>query len=106
MTDAQDRPEWAVMAQAEGLDPGEVRLVFGRYQAYRRYYAEGGRGEPLSLEAWFSWYRMETASEVEQNAPTPSGCSVDPNAQYRGAIRSPKPFLKVLAALAAVEAAA
>ena len=97
---------WAALARAEGLDPAEVRLVFGRYQAYLRYYQAGCRGEPLALENWFTWYRMETASEAEQNSPTASGCSVDPNARNRGAIERPAAFLKVLAALAAVELAA
>lgn len=98
--------DWAALCRAEGFDPGEVRVVLGRYQAYRRYYADGRRGEPLGLEAWFEFYRMETASEVQQNAPVASGCSVDPNAENRGAIRRPGAFLKVLAALAAVEAVA
>lgn len=98
--------DWVRLAQAEGLDPGEVRVVLGRYRAYLRYYQAGRRGDPLPLDTWFSWYRMETASEVEQNAPSPSGCSVDPNAQNRGAISRPQAFLKVLAALAAVEAVA
>jgi len=98
--------DWITACRAEGFDPGEVRVVLGRYQAYRRYYGAGGRGEPLQLAAWFEFYRMETASEVEQNAPTASGCSIDPNARNRGAISRPAAFLKVLAALAAVEAVA
>lgn len=101
-----DPGAWLRQAREEDLDPAEVRLVLGRYRAYQRYYQAGGRGEPLGLEAWFHWYRMETASEAEQNAPTPSGCSVDPGARNRGAIRKPEAFLKVLAALAAVEAVA
>ena len=98
--------EWVRRTREEGLDPAEVRLVLGRYQAYLRYYQTGRRGDPLSLEAWFNWYRMETASEVQQNAPTASGCSVDPNARNRGAISKPEIFLKVLAALASIEAVA
>ena len=93
-------------ARAEDLDPAEVRLVLSRYQAYLRYYQTGRRGDPLALAAWFNWYRMETASEVQQNAPTASGCSVDPNARNRGAISKPEIFVKVLAALAAIEAVA
>lgn len=98
--------DWVALCRAEGFDPAEVRVVLGRYQAYRRYYADGRRGEPLALEAWFEFYRMETASEVQQDSPVASGCSVDPNAVNRGAIRRPGPFLKVLAALAAVEVVA
>jgi len=98
--------DWVRLAREEGFDPAEVRLVLSRYQAYRRYYLAEGRTEPLGLEAWFSWYRMETASETEQNAATPSDCSVDPAARSRGAISKPEAFLKVLAALAAIEAVA
>jgi hypothetical protein len=96
--------DWAALARDEGLDPAEVRRVLVRYQAYCRYYAEGGRGEPLALEGWFRWYRLETASEGA--GKTSSGCSVGPGAQGPGAISRPEAFLKVLAALAAVEAAA
>jgi hypothetical protein len=99
------RPDWKALAEEEGLDPAEVRVVLSRYQAYRRYYEAEGRGEALSLEAWFECYRMEAASEAGATS-TASGCSVDPNARGRGAITRPQAFLKVLAALAAVEAAA
>ena len=98
--------EWAAWCREEGFDPAEVRLVFGRYQAYRKFYDAGGRGEGLPLQNWFTFYRMETASEVEQNAPTASGCSVDPNARNRGAIARPREFLVVLLRLAALEDAA
>lgn len=105
MADAAASPtEWADWCRGRGFDPAEVRLVLGRYQAYRRYYEGGRRGEALPLENWFTFYRMETASEVQQNAPTASGCSVDPNARNRGAITRPGDFLQVLARLAALEA--
>ncbi|CAG0938894.1 hypothetical protein GPROT2_00438 [Gammaproteobacteria bacterium] len=93
-------PGWDEWCRAQGLDPAEVRLVLGRYRAYRLYYESGRRGEPLPLENWFTFYRMETASEVEQNAPTASGCSVDPNARNRGAISRPAEFLQALVRLA------
>ncbi len=96
-------PAWLDLCRAQRFDPAEVRVVLGRYRAYRQYYANGGRGSPLPLESWFSWYRQETASEIQQNAPSPSGCSVDPNAQNRGAISRPQEFVQVLRALADVE---
>ncbi len=98
--------DWVRQAREQGLDPAEIRLVLSRYQAYLRYYQAGRRGDPLALEAWFSWYRTETASEMQQNAPTASGCSVDPHARNRGAVSKPEAFLKLLAALAAIEAVA
>jgi hypothetical protein len=97
--------EWTAWCRDRGFDPAEVRLVHGRYRAYRAYYEGGRRGEPLPLANWFTFYRMETASEVEQNAPTASGCSVDPNARNRGAISRPREFFEVLARLDAVEPA-
>ena len=97
--------DWVNACRAEGLDPAEVRLVLGRYQAYRGYYLKGRRGEPLPLAAWFDWYRIETASEKSQQAPSPSGCSVDDDARNRGAILKPQAFLKALSELAAVESA-
>jgi hypothetical protein len=95
--------QWLQACRAAGLEPAEVRLVLERYRAYRRYYAQGGRGEALPLAGWFSWYRMETASEVQQNSPTASGCSVDPHAVNRGAVARPAEFLGALQALARAE---
>ena len=96
--------DWVSTCRDEGLDPAEVRLVLGRYRAYQSYYLTGGRGEPLPLETWFNWYRMETASETSQQAPSPSGCSVDDDARNKGAIRKPQAFLRVLARLEAGDA--
>jgi hypothetical protein len=94
---------WLAACRDEGLDPAELRLVLDRYRAYRAYYVKGQRGEPLPLETWFSWYRMEAASEAQQQAPSPSGCSVDNDARNRGLMAKPAAFLKVLAQLAASE---
>lgn len=99
-------PDWQGMADAEGLDQGELRLVFGRYQAYRRYHHDRPGSDPLPLETWFGYYHLEAASEAGQNAPAASGCSVDPTARNRGAVARPAAFLRVLAALAAVESVA
>lgn len=97
--------DWVGACRDEGFDPAEVRLVLGRYRAYQGYYLKGRRGELLPLETWFNWYRMETASEAGQQAPSPSGCSVDGDARNRGAIRKPLAFLKVLAQLEAADGA-
>jgi hypothetical protein len=80
--------DWVGVCREEGLDLAELRLVLGRYRAYQGYYRKGGRGEPLPLEAWFNWYRIETASETSQQAPSSSGCSVDDDALIRGVIAS------------------
>jgi hypothetical protein len=98
-----DLADWTGACRAEGLDPGEVRLVLERYRAYRAYYLDGRRGEPLPVETWFTWYHRETASETGQQAPAPSGCSVDDDARNRGAVRKPQAFLRLLAQLAAIE---
>lgn len=97
------QPDWLLGCQEEGIDPGEVRLVYQRYEAYRGFYLQG-RGEPLSLEAWFNCYRIETASEATaQSKPSPSGCSVDDGSHNRGVIRKPEAFLKVLRRLAGAQ---
>ena len=95
--------DWLSACGAEGLDPGEVRLVLGRYRAYQGYYAGGRRGTPLPLASWFNWYRMEAESEHGEKAPPPSGCSVDDDARNRGAIQKPQAFLRVLSQLDAME---
>ena len=80
-----------------------MRLVLGRYRAYQGYYLTGGAGSPCRSTTWFNWYRMETASETSQQAPSPSGCSVDDDARNRGAIRKPQAFLRVLTRLEAAD---
>lgn len=101
-----DPPDWQDLARDEGIDPAEVRVVFTRYQAYRRYHRPERGAEPLPLETWFRYYRMESASEAGQGTSAAPGCSVDPNARNRGVLARPEAFFRVLAALAAVEAVA
>lgn len=103
--DAADQ-DWDAQCRAAGIDPEEVRVVLGRYLAYRRYYDKQPGAEPLTLEAWFRFYRMEAATETGQQAPPPAGgCSVDDEARHRGAIHNPKAFLRALVALAGLLAA-
>ncbi len=93
-------PEWLRLCREEGLEPGEVRLVLGRYKAYREYYLQARR-QPLPLEGWFECYRIETASDATAASPAANGCSVDGDSQNRGAIARPAAFLRALASLAA-----
>ena len=95
------QPQWLEQCLAEQIDPNEVNLVLQRYEAYRRYYHQAGRGQPLPLAEWFNWYRIEAATEASASTPSPSGCSVDADSHSRGAIRKPQVFLKMLASLAA-----
>lgn len=99
------RKTWAGWCRQQGVDPAEVRVVFGRYNAYRDYYQDERRGGALSLKDWFGFYRMEAASEADQASPTASECSVDPNAPSRGSITRPAQFFEALSRLIALEAA-
>jgi hypothetical protein len=92
--------DWDQQCRAAGVDPAEVRLVLGRYEAYRRYYEASRQAKPLPIEGWFRWYRIEVAAETGQRAPPPGGCSVDDEAKHRGAIHNPDAFLGMLKALA------
>ena len=97
------RTDWLQMCGEEGISPDEVRLVFDRYDAYRRY-TKGKIGDSIALEQWFSFYHMEKASEGEQTGPAPSGCSVDSDAVNNACIKRPGPFLTVLKAYDAASA--
>lgn len=88
--------DWLDICRAERIDPDEVRLVYSRYDAYRRY-ADGG-DDAAALNQWFRFYRMEKASEGEQAGPSPSGCSVDSDAVNNACIKRPAPFLQALQA--------
>jgi hypothetical protein len=89
---------WLRLCRDAGLEPAEVQRVLSHYRAYRTYTVQQ-RGEPLPLPAWFRFYRMEVASEGGQQAPAPSGCSVDDDARNRGALGKPREFLDALQAL-------
>lgn len=89
--------DWLNMCSEARIDPDEVRLVFDRYDAYRRY-TKGKEGDSIALEQWFRFYRMEKASEGDQAGPSPSGCSVDSDAVNNACIERPGPFLLVLKA--------
>jgi hypothetical protein len=70
-------PQWRQRCAELGLDPQEVKSVSGRYDMYQRYTDERG-GETLSLERWYSWYRVEKLSEGHaMRTPPVQGCSVE-----------------------------
>jgi hypothetical protein len=96
MSNPSNLGDWVSACRAEGFDPAELRLVLERYRAYRGYHQQGRGAEPLPLARWFAWYRMENGSEAGQQAPSPSGCSVDEGSRNRGAIRKPAAFLRLL----------
>ena len=91
------RPAWQDLARAHRIDPEEVRLVFERYDAQRRFHARG-RSEPIALAQWFEFYRLEKATEGRQAGPAPGGCSVDSDAVNDACIDRPTEFLQVLEA--------
>lgn len=93
---------WRALCRETGIDPEEVRLVFTRYDAYRKYTNEQ-RNEAIDLERWFQFYRMEKASEGAEAQPAPSGCSVDSDAVNNACIKRPAEFLKVLKAFAVMD---
>jgi len=85
------------MCRQEGIDPGEVRLVFERYDAYRRF-TDKGSGAAISLQQWFRFYHREKTSEGVQAGPAPGGCSADGDAVNNACLRKPAEFLRVLTA--------
>ena len=54
------------------------------------------RGEPLTLEQWFGFYRMEAESESGSGDQVAEGCSVDPEARGRAVLTKPAEFLGLL----------
>ncbi len=95
--EASKNSGWLALCREQRIDPDEVRIVFSRYDAYRRY-ADNGRDSSIDLDQWFKFYRMEKASEGEQAGPPPSGCSIDSDAVNNACIKRPGPFLMVLKA--------
>jgi hypothetical protein len=89
--------DWLGLCRAERIDPDEVRLVFNRYDAFRKF-NEGRQGASITLDQWFQFYHMEKASEGAGTGPSPSGCSVDSDAVNNACIKRPGPFLTVLKA--------
>jgi len=89
---------WLQLCRAEDIDPDEVRLVFTRYDAYRKYTDKFSQA--ISLEHWFGFYHMEKSSEGDGAQTAPAGCSVDSNAVNNSCISRPKEFLKALQAYA------
>ncbi len=100
MTSIQKNSDWELLAQQNRIDPDEVRLVFERYAAQRRFTA--GRGTALPLAQWFRFYHLEKSGEGEQLQPAPSACSVDSDAVNNACIKRPQEFLLVLEAYDAV----
>lgn len=89
--------DWQALCRQEGIDPGEVRLVFERYDAYRTYTKKTSNGA-ISLEQWFRFYHAEKSSEGGEAEQVPSGCSADGDAVNNACLTRPAQFLKVLSA--------
>jgi hypothetical protein len=94
----QSEQRWLELCRTEGIDPDEVRLVFSRYEAYRQYTEK--LSQPIPLERWFRFYRIEKSSEGDEAQPAPSGCSIDSDAVNNACISRPTEFLAVLEAYA------
>jgi hypothetical protein len=87
--------DWLELCRQSNIDPEEVRLVFARYEAYRKY-TNASRSATITIDQWFRFYHMEKASEGDQAQPAPSGCSVDSDAVNNACIKRPAEFLQVL----------
>jgi len=92
-----DNDDWRGLCRQEGIDPAEVRLVYERYDAYRRY-TEGGSGDPIGVDQWFRFYHREKTSEGVQAGAVPEGCSADGDAVNNACLAKPAVFLRVLIA--------
>jgi hypothetical protein len=94
---ATTQNDWLSMCRDRRIDPDEVRLVFGRYEAYRDF-NQARVDSGISLDQWFRFYHMEKSTDGENAGPAASGCSVDSDAVNNACIRRPGPFLEVLKA--------
>ena len=65
MTEAGNAPRWLLLCERYRIDPAELKVVFARYQAHRRFAQQGGDGA-IPLERWFRFYVLEKSSEGEQ----------------------------------------
>ena len=98
--------DWLDLCREYRIDPDEVRIVFSRYDAYRKFMAKG-RDPDIALDQWFRFYHMEKASEAGgETGPAPSGCSVDSGAVNNACIKRPSVFLTVLKVYLATEESA
>ena len=104
MSNTQPEPDWLRYCREQEIDPDEVRIVFSRYEAYRRFTTEG-EGTPIGLEQWFRFYHLEKTSEGEQAGLAPGGFGADSSGGNIAAIQRPRDFLEILKALQAAEGA-
>ena len=89
--------DWQEKCRQLRIDPEEVRLVFERYDAYRKFTNQGA-GEPISLEQWFRFYYREKMSEGIQGDAVPGACSAQGDAVNNACLKNPADFLRVLTA--------
>ncbi len=93
--------QWLELCRAAGIDPQEVKLIYERYDAYRKF-TEAGTGSAVPLAQWFRFYHLEKSSEgLQAGAPT-EGCSADGDAVNNDCLRRPGEFFEVLEAYDAV----
>jgi hypothetical protein len=94
-----ERDDWRTLCKASGIDIAEVQMVAQRYTAYRDYMAgqgTAGKGDALTLEAWFRFYRLEKESESGAHGGMASGCSATGEAPEQNLLSSPRAFFDIL----------
>ncbi len=94
---AQEKNVWLDECKKFSIDPSEIEIIAGRYDAYRSY-TQSAKGEVLPIESWFHWYHVERASESRNLGIAPDGCSVDSQSQGNSLIQQSDVFLKLLIA--------
>ncbi|MAF84455.1 MAG: hypothetical protein CL797_10185 [Chromatiales bacterium] len=94
----KERPDqWLELCRTSGINPQEVQLIYGRYDAYRAF-TEQKTGSSLPLAKWFHFYQLEKSSEgLQVNIPAES-CLADGDAVNNACLRHPAAFLKALKA--------
>lgn len=94
---AQEKDAWLSECRKFTIDPEEIEIVAGRYDAYREY-TLSANGEVLPIANWFHWYCIERTSETRNLGAAPDACSVDNQSQGNSLIQQPDVFLKLLIA--------
>jgi len=89
--------QWLELCRTTEIDPQEVQLIYGRYDAYRDF-TEKNTGSCIPVEQWFHFYYLEKNSEGLQVGVPVEGCSADGDAVNNACLRRPGIFLEVLKA--------
>ncbi len=85
---------WRQQCRAAGIAPDLIERIASRYRAYATHRA--GRDDALQLAAWFKWYALENAAQMQADRVQVDACSVPAGTRSASSLDRSEDILKLV----------